>query len=95
MGIPVQSYSPSRGQDKIARMNSVSPMFESGMIWATEDQFAEEVIEEMASFPFGEHDDFCDSSTMALMRIRQGGFIELANDYQDDVSFDRTAINYY
>ena len=95
MGIPVQSYSPSRGQDKIARMNSVSPMFESGMIWATEDQFAEEVIEEMASFPFGEHDDFCDSSTMALMRIRQGGFIELANDYQDDVSFDRTAMNYY
>jgi predicted phage terminase large subunit-like protein len=62
IGIPVQSYSPSRGQDKIARMNSVSPMFESGMIWATEDTFAEEVIEEMASFPYGENDDFADSA---------------------------------
>jgi len=95
MGIPVQSYSPSRGQDKVARMNSVAPMFESGMIWATEDQFAEEVIEEMASFPFGEHDDFCDSSTMALMRIRQGGFIDLNNDYQEDFSLDRKQITYY
>jgi len=95
MGIPVQSYSPSRGQDKVARMNSVAPMFESGMIWATEDQFAEEVIEEMASFPFGEHDDFCDSATMALMRIRQGGFIDLNSDYQDDFALDRKQITYY
>ncbi len=95
MGIPVQSYSPSRGQDKIARMNSVSPMFESGMIWATEDQFADEVIEEMASFPFGEHDDFCDSSTMALMRVRQGGFIQLKSDYEDEVTFDRGQLAYY
>ena len=95
MGIPVQSYSPSRGQDKIARMNSVSPMFESGMIWATDGQFADEVIEEMASFPFGEHDDFCDSSTMALMRVRQGGFIQLKSDYEDEVTFDRGQLAYY
>ena len=95
IGIPVQSYSPSRGQDKIARMNSVSPMFESGMIWATEDTFAEEVIEEMASFPYGENDDFADSATMALMRIRQGGLIELGTDYQDEVSFDRKKLSYY
>ena len=95
IGIPVQSYSPSRGQDKIARMNSVSPMFESGMVWATEDAFAEEVIEEMASFPYGENDDFADSATMALMRIRQGGLIELGTDYQDEVSFDRKELSYY
>jgi predicted phage terminase large subunit-like protein len=95
IGIPVQSYSPSRGQDKIARMNSVSPMFESGMVWATEDAFAEEVIEEMASFPYGENDDFADSATMALMRIRQGGLIELGTDYEDEVSFDRRKLSYY
>jgi len=95
IGIPVQSYSPSRGQDKIARMNSVSPMFESGMVWATEDAFAEEVIEEMASFPYGDNDDFADSATMALMRIRQGGLIELGTDYQDEVSFDRKELSYY
>ena len=85
MGIPVTSYSPSRGQDKVARMNSVAPIFESGMVWAPEDDFAEEVIEEMASFPFGDYDDFCDSATMALMRFRQGGFISLQEDYQDEI----------
>jgi predicted phage terminase large subunit-like protein len=87
MGIPVTAYTPSRGQDKIARMNSVAPLFESAMVWAPDDSFAEEVIEEMASFPYGDHDDFCDSATMALMRFRQGGFIALENDYQDEAKF--------
>ena len=84
MGIPVTAYSPSRGQDKIARMNSVAPIFESGMVWAPEHDFADDVIEEMASFPFGDYDDFCDSATMALMRFRQGGFVSLDEDYQDE-----------
>jgi predicted phage terminase large subunit-like protein len=83
MGIPVTAYSPSRGQDKVARMNSVAPIFESGMVWAPEDSFADEVIEEMASFPYGDYDDFCDSATMALMRFRQGGFVSLKEDYQE------------
>jgi predicted phage terminase large subunit-like protein len=95
IGIPVQAYSPSRGQDKVARMNSIAPMFESGMVYATEDAFAEEVIEELAAFPFGENDDFCDSTTMAMMRIRQGGLIDLDSDYQDDMSVDRKALTYY
>ena len=85
MGIPVTAYTPSRGQDKIARMNSVAPIFESGMVWAPETQFSEEVIEEMASFPYGDHDDFCDSSTMALMRFRQGGFLSLDNDNIEEI----------
>ena len=28
MGIPVQNYSPSRGNDKFTRVNSVAPMFQ-------------------------------------------------------------------
>jgi len=87
MGIPVTAYTPSRGQDKIARMNSVAPLFESGMVWCPEETFAEEVVEEMASFPFGEHDDYCDSSTMALMRFRQGGFLTLEDDYVEEARF--------
>ena len=85
MGIPVTAYTPSRGQDKIARMNSVAPIFESGMVWAPDRPFAEEVVEEMASFPYGDHDDYCDSSTMALMRFRQGGFVSLNDDYPEEV----------
>ena len=96
MGIPVTSYSPSRGQDKVARMNSVAPIFESGMVWAPEDDFAEEVIEEMASFPFGDYDDYCDSATMALMRFRQGGFIRLPSDEPEETQyFKRRGSGYY
>ncbi|HEY7823850.1 MAG TPA: phage terminase large subunit, partial [Acidimicrobiia bacterium] len=96
MGIPVTAYTPSRGQDKIARMNSVAPIFESGMVWAPEQTFAEEVIEEMASFPYGDHDDFCDSATMALMRFRQGGFVTLDEDYQEEMRpLRRDRVVYY
>jgi predicted phage terminase large subunit-like protein len=84
IGIPVQEYTPSRGNDKIARVNAVSDLFASGTIWAPERRFAEEVIEEFASFPSGEHDDLVDSSTQALIRFRQGGFIPLRTDDDED-----------
>ena len=63
MGIPVSEYTPSRGNDKISRVNAVSDLFASGIVWAPELRFAEEVIEEFAAFPSGEHDDLVDSST--------------------------------
>ena len=84
IGIPVQEYTPSRGNDKIARVNAVSDLFASGTIWCPERRFAEEVIEEFASFPSGDHDDLVDSSTQALIRFRQGGFIPLRSDDDDD-----------
>ena len=96
MGIPVTAYTPSRGQDKIARMNSVAPIFESGMVWCPDQDFADEVVEEMASFPYGDHDDYCDSSTMALMRFRQGGFLSLDNDYVTEIKpLQRNRMVYY
>ena len=96
MGIPVTAYTPSRGQDKVARMNSVAPIFESGMVWAPEEDFSDEVIEEMASFPYGDHDDYCDSATMALMRFRQGGFLSLDADYPDEADFlNKKRVVYY
>lgn len=84
MGIPVVNFSPSRGNDKISRVNAVAPLFESGMVWAPESSWAEEVIEECAAFPFGEHDDMVDAMTQALMRFRQGGFITHPEDYVDE-----------
>lgn len=79
-GIPVVNFSPSRGNDKHVRMNSVAPLFEAGLVWYPETSWAEEVIEEMAAFPFGEHDDHCDAATQALMRFRQGGFLSHPED---------------
>jgi predicted phage terminase large subunit-like protein len=83
MGIPVVNYSPTRGHDKHSRMHSVAPIFESGMVYAPNKTFAEDMIEECASFPFGANDDLCDTMTQALMRFREGGFVSLANDYED------------
>jgi len=81
MDIPVMNFTPSRGNDKHVRVNSVAPLFESGMIWAPEFKFAEDVIEECAAFPYGDHDDLVDSMTQAVMRFRQGGFVTHPEDY--------------
>jgi len=84
MDIPVVNFTPSKGNDKHARVNSVAPLFESGMIWAPEQKFAEEVIEECAAFPHGDHDDLVDSMTQAVMRFRQGGFVAHPEDYVEE-----------
>jgi predicted phage terminase large subunit-like protein len=93
-GIPVINYTPSRGNDKHARVNAVAPLFEAGQIWATDDKFSEEVIEECAAFPYGDHDDLVDSMTQAVMRFRQGGFIEHPDD-EDDTPLPQQRRVYY
>tara|TARA_R110000822_G_scaffold301797_1_gene425826 strand:- start:2113 stop:3591 length:1479 start_codon:yes stop_codon:yes gene_type:complete len=84
-GIPVTNYTPTRGNDKRSRVNSIAPIFESGCIYYPEGRtFAEEVIEECAAFPYGEHDDYVDTVTQALMRFRQSGLIQLRMDYEPE-----------
>ena len=85
MGIPVQEYTPTRGNDKISRVNSVADMFASGKVWAPRKRWAEEVIEELAAFPNSDHDDLVDSTTQALIRFRKGGFIRLDSDEEDEI----------
>ena len=95
MGIPVTEFTPSRGQDKIARVNAVSDLFASGVIWAPPTRWAEEVIEECAAFPAGENDDLVDSTTQALLRFRQGGWIRSSMDDWDDEPKYRRPVEYY
>ena len=94
MDIPVMTFTPSRGNDKHVRVNSCAPLFEAGLIWAPDEQFAEEVIEECASFPYGDHDDLVDSMTMAIMRFRQGGFLPHPEDYEEEIQQPRK-MEYY
>ena len=75
MGIPVGEFTPTRGNDKISRLNAVADLFASGRVWAPNAQFADDVIEEVAAFPAGQHDDYCDTVSMAMSRFRKGGFI--------------------
>lgn len=98
MGIPVTMYSPGgrrSGQDKVSRAHSVAPILESGMVWAPDTEWAEELVEECAAFPNGDNDDMVDSTTQALMRFRAGNFISLATDDLDDEEKREVAYEYY
>jgi len=95
MGIPVQETNPSRGNDKIVRLNAVADLFTSGTVWAPDTRWAREVIEEVASFPNGENDDYVDTTSQALLRFRQGGFISLDTDEKDDPIYFRRKAAYY
>jgi predicted phage terminase large subunit-like protein len=94
MGIPLSEYTPGKGSDKIARVNSISDLFASGIVWCPEKRWADEVMEEMASFPNGDHDDLVDSSSQALIRFRQGGFITIESD-EPDYDLPRRRVEYY
>ena len=95
-GIPALGFSPGKGRDKVTRMHMVAPLFEAGMVWAPEDKkFTDEVIEEVVSFPNGDHDDFCDSMTLALMRFRQGGFISLLGEEEEEQERKTSKREYY
>ena len=95
VGIPVVNFTPSRGNDKVSRVHSVSPLFEAGMVWAPDKTFADELIEEVAAFPNGEYDDLVDSMTQALMRYRQGNFVQLPTDDWENEENSATVRVYY
>jgi predicted phage terminase large subunit-like protein len=89
MGIPVGEFTPGKGQDKISRVNAVSDLFSGGVVWAPDRRWAHEVIEECNDFPSGANDDLVDSTTLALARFRQGGFIRLPSDEDEDIKMFR------
>jgi predicted phage terminase large subunit-like protein len=95
LGIPLSEYTPSRGNDKIARVNAISDVFASGLVWAPETRWAEELVEEVASFPNGDHDDLVDSTSQALLRFRQGGFIRLESDMKEEEPVFKRKVAYY
>lgn len=91
MGIPVGEFTPGKGQDKISRVNAVSDLFRSGIVWAPDRRWAKEVMEECNDFPSGTNDDLVDSTTLALLRFRQGGFIRLPTDEPDDIKWFKSS----
>ena len=96
MGIPVQDFTPVRGNDKITRLNAISDIFASGRVWAPNKRWAEEVIDEVASFPSSEYDDYVDTVSLAMMRFRKGGFIRTLLDEEDEPTyFKRRTAGFY
>ena len=84
IGVPVLNFTPSKGNDKHVRVNSVAPIFEAGKVYIPDRRWAEEMIEECAAFPYGDHDDLVDSMTQAVLRFRQGNFVNLPSDFEDE-----------
>lgn len=96
MGVPVQEFTPTKGNDKISRLNAVSDLFASGRVWMPDTHWAEEVRDEVAEFPSGEHDDYVDSVSMALARFRKGGYITTNLDEEEPRrEFRRRKEGYY
>lgn len=98
MNIPVTMYSPGgrrTGTDKVARANAVAPVFEAGMVWAPDTEWAELLVEECAAFPNGDNDDMVDSTTMAMDRFRRGNFITLGTDDVEESEFKDLVPEYY
>lgn len=89
MGVPVSEFTPSKGQDKVTRANAVADIFSSGMVWAPDTRWAREVVEEVASFPFGKNDDLVDSMSAALLRFRKAGFLTLPSDEPEEIRMFR------
>ena len=95
-GVFAQAFSPNRGQDKHVRVNTVAPIFESGHVWRTDDEWAIDVMEECASFPFGENDDLVDATTLALLRYREGNLVQLHDDHNDlEIPRSKRKFEYY
>ena len=79
-GIPITPFNPKKA-DKKTRAHSVTPLFESGRVWYPSSKYwAEDVINQCAQFPSSNYDDLVDSTTQALMRLRQGLFVEHPQD---------------
>lgn len=101
-GIPIRPYTPTGNQwglrgDKESRVQAVSDYFHCGFVWVPVLPWVQDVIEEFAMFGTpGANDDYVDSTTQALLRFREGGFIKLPTDkvYEEDES-ETVAIEYY
>jgi len=71
----VMEVNPSRGRagmsnDKYARTNAVTAVFEDGLVWVPDNKWGREMIEVCADFPNGEFDDPVDclvAGTQILM----------------------------
>lgn len=59
--------------DKVARLHSTVPLFASGLVYAPEKQWAQDVIDEVSAFPRGRFKDSCDTVSQALIHLRQIG----------------------
>ena len=69
MGIPVTPFTPSRGALISLRACILHLCLRAALFGVLRLTLLDEVMEECAAFPHGEHDDLADSMTQAILRL--------------------------
>ena len=86
-GLPVMEYTPDK--DKVSRVYAASPMLESGRVWLPSNKrWADELMEELITFPHGRHDDQVDALVMAVHYMKESWRLGHPDDpnWEDDVN---------
>ncbi len=76
--IPGMVLVGTKGQSKEERLHLVSPLFEAGNVWLP--RWAEELVEELVSFPNAANDDMVDALSMALNYYRTAAVTDIDMD---------------
>ncbi|HQT62528.1 MULTISPECIES: phage terminase large subunit [unclassified Acidiphilium] len=89
----ITMFDPSRYGDKTARLLSIQHIFAEGLVFApvTTDEYgnlnwrkwADEVINQVANFPRGAHDDLVDATSMAIRYLRDTGFVLKKDEFKE------------
>src|SRR5271166_2573080 len=69
--------------DKVARLNAAVPIFTNGIVYAPEKDWSEMVIDEVARFPRGKHDDLVDTVSQALIYLRLTGVAVRREEHEE------------
>lgn len=71
--------------DKVSRMNACVPVFENAIVYAPDREWADMVIRQVSAFPYGRHDDLCDTVSQALIYMRANGVAVRREEYDESV----------
>jgi predicted phage terminase large subunit-like protein len=89
----IKSYSPGKGEDKISRAHSITPIFEMGLVYTPIRDWVDEFIGIVSAFPHGKPPcaDYTDTVTQALIYLRKSRWFENTADenlQQDEIIDD-------
>ena len=69
--------------DKVARVHSISHLFEEGLVFAPDKEWADMVIQQVSVFPRGKHDDLVDTVAQAMRHLRDIGALTRAPEWAE------------